>query len=110
VDEIPPNDDTDFTTAASAGLTDTFVVQDAPVANAIIYGVQHCLNAKKSDAGVASIAPVIRPSGVDFVGADLAPGTAYSYLLQIAATNPATGAQWTEAQFNAAEFGVRRTV
>src|SRR4029079_19356311 len=28
VDEIPPNDDTDFTTAAAAGLTDTFVVED----------------------------------------------------------------------------------
>lgn len=110
VDETAPNDDTDYTAAAAAGLTDTFVVQDAPVAGAAIYGVQHCLNAKKTDAGAASIAAVIRHGGVDYVGANQNPGTTYAELLAIAATNPGTAAAWTEAGFNAAEFGYKRTV
>ena len=109
VDDAAPNDDTDYTSAASAGLVDTFVVQDAPVAGAAIYGVQHCLSVKKTDAGIATIAPVIRHSGVDYVGADLFPATGYAYALAIAATNPGTGVAWTDAGFNAAEFGYKRT-
>lgn len=110
VDDAAPDDDTTYTSAASAGLTDTFVVQDAPVAGAAIYGVQHCVSAKKTDAGAASIAPVIRHSGVDYVGADQNPGTAYAVLCTIAAMNPGTAAAWTEAGFNAAEFGYKRTL
>jgi hypothetical protein len=109
VDEPVPNGDTDFTSATTIGLTDTFVVQDIPVAGSVIYGVQHNLSVKKMDAGAALIAPVIRHGGVDFVGADIAPGTTYAYGLQVAAVNPGTGAQWTEAGFNAAEFGYRKT-
>jgi len=109
VDETAPNDDTDYVAAAAAGVTDTYVTQDAPVVGAAIYGVQHVLSAKKTDSGAATIAPVIRHSGVDYVGANLSPGTAYGYLLQIAATNPGTAAAWTEAGFNAAEFGFTRT-
>jgi len=110
VDETAPNDDTDYTVAAAAGVTDTFTVQDAPVAGAAIYGVQLNLSAKKTDAGAASIAAVIRHSGVDYVGADLNPSTVYAVHQHIAATNPGTAAQWTDAGFNAAEFGYRRTV
>ena len=109
VDETAPNGDTDYVSAATSGLTDTYVTQDAVVIGAPIYGVQHALSMKKSDTGTCTVAPVIRVSGVDYPGADLAPSTAYGYGLQIAQTNPATAAQWTEAGFNAAEFGMKRT-
>jgi len=110
VDDAAPNDDTDYVTAATAALTDTYTVQDAPVAGATIYGVQHCLSVKKTDAGACTVAPVIRSGGVDYVGTAANPGTTYGYALSIAAVNPATGVAWTEAGFNAAEFGVTRTV
>jgi hypothetical protein len=64
---------------------------------------------EKTDAGAATLAPVIRHAGVDYPGADLSPGTTYAYGLQIAQVNPGTGASWTEAHFNAAEFGIKRT-
>jgi hypothetical protein len=110
VDDAAPDDDTTYTSAPAAGVTDTFVVQDAPVAGAAIYGVQHCVSAKKTDSGAATIAPVIRHGGTDYPGADQSPSTAYTVLLQIAALNPGTAAAWTEAGFNAAEFGYRRTL
>jgi hypothetical protein len=109
VDDAAPNGDTDYVAATTVGLTDTYTIQDAPVVGATIYGVQHCVNLKKSDAGTCAVAPVIRHSGVDYPGADVSPGTTYAYGLQIAAVNPGTGAAWTEAGFNAAEFGVKRT-
>jgi hypothetical protein len=107
VDDAAPNDDTDYNSAASV-LTDTFTVQDAPVAGATIYGVQHCIAAKKTDAGVGTIAPVVRHSGVDNVGTSISPGTTYAYGLVVQSVNPGTSAAWTEAGFNAAEFGYKR--
>jgi hypothetical protein len=109
VDDTTPNDDTDYTQAATVDLTDTFVVPDVPTAGSRVYGVQHCINAKKSDAGVSAIAPVVRQSGTDAVGTSIGLGSTYRYALQVQQTNPATGAQWTEAEFNAAEFGYKRT-
>jgi hypothetical protein len=109
VDDATPNDDTDYNATTTLSATDTFVTQDAPVVGATIFGLQHCLNAKKMDTGTCTVAPVIRHGGVDYPGVHLAPSTAYAYALAIAAVNPATGAAWTEADFNAAEFGYQRT-
>jgi len=108
VDDTAPNGDTDYNSAASV-LSDTFVTQDAPVVGAVIYGVQHNLNFKKSDAGTCTVAPVIRRGGTDYVGADQSPSTSYGYALVVAQTDPSTSAQWTEANFNGAEFGYKRT-
>jgi hypothetical protein len=109
VDETAPDDDTTYNSTSTVGATDTHVVQDAPVPGAVLYGVQLCLSHKKSDAGTCSIAPVVRHSGVDQVGTAFNPGTTYVYSVTPYGLNPGTGAAWTEAGFNAAEFGYKRT-
>jgi hypothetical protein len=109
VDDAAPNGDTDYVSAGSVGLTDTYTIQDAPVPGAVLYGVQLCASLKKSDAGTCSVAPVVRHAGTDNVGTASNPGTAYGYAIVPYGTNPGTGAAWTEAGFNAAEFGVKRT-
>lgn len=108
VDDNPPNDDTDSTTSSTTGHTDSFTYPDAPVAGAVIYGVQHCLNLKKLDAGTCTVAPVVRHSGTVYPGAVVSPGTSYAYGLLAQQVNPGTGAAWVEADFNAAEFGYQR--
>jgi hypothetical protein len=107
VDEIPANSDTDYNSTATVGAVDTLVVQDAPVVGATILGVQTNIFVKKTDAGTTTIAPVIR-SGTDQIGTTVAPGTTYAYTREVFPTNPATGVAWTEAGFNAAEFGYKR--
>jgi hypothetical protein len=109
VDDAAPNGDTDYVAAAASALTDTYALADAPSPGSTIFGVQHCLNLRKTDTGVCTVAPCIRHAGTTYAGADLSPLTTYAYGLQIAATNPGTGAAWVEADFNAAEFGFRRT-
>lgn len=109
VDDTTPDDDTTHNTTATVSAIDTFVTEDAPVPGAIIYGIQHCLNARKLDAGDCTLAAVVRHSGTDYAAADHAPGTAYSYLLTVQELNPGTAAAWTESDFNAAEFGYQRT-
>jgi hypothetical protein len=109
VDETAPNGDTDYNSTSTVGATDTHVVQDAPVPGAVLYGVQVCLNEKKTTTGTCSVAPVVRHSGVDYPGTAVAIGTNYAYDVTPYSTNPGTGAAWTEAGFNAAEFGYKRT-
>lgn len=109
VDETAPDDDTTYNATATVGATDTHVTQDAPVVGGTLYGVQVCLSQKKSAAGTCSIAPVIRHSGTDYPGTATDPTTSYLYACTPYGTNPGTSAAWTEAGFNAAEFGYKRT-
>jgi len=109
VNDTTPDDDTTYTSTSTVSATDTFVTEDAPIVGATIFGVQHCLAMKKADAGTCTVAPVIRHGTTNYPGAPISPGTSYSYGVAIAATNPGTGLAWTEAGFNAAEFGYTRT-
>ena len=108
VDDAAPDDDATYTAATAVGLTDTFVVEDAPVAGVPVYGVQVNVTMKKTDSGTCSVAPVIRHGGTDQIGAAIAPGTAYANGRAVYATNPGTSTAWTTTEFNAAEFGYRR--
>jgi hypothetical protein len=109
VDETAPDDDTTYNSTPTVGATDTHVVQDAPVPGAALYGVQLCLSHKKSDAGTCSLAPVVRHGTTDYPGTAFNPGTTYVYQVIPYGLNPGTAAAWTEADFNAAEFGYKRT-
>jgi len=110
VDEATENADTDYNATNVVGAVDTFVTQDSPVAGAAILGVQHNLSLRKVDAGICTVAPVIRHGGVDLVGAAVNPSVAYNFATQIAPQIPVTPTPvpWTEANFNAAEFGYKR--
>jgi hypothetical protein len=109
VNDAAPDDDATYVAAPAAGVVDTYVVQDAPVVGGTLYGIQHCLAMKKLDAGICAVAPVVRHAGLDYVAPDLSPSTAYAFSHQIGTINPGTGLAWTEAGFNAAEFGFKRT-
>lgn len=113
VDEMPPaaapNGDVDYVSVLTTGATDTYAVQDVAVPGATIYGVQMCLSVKKADAGLCLVAPVIRHAGTTYEGGSANPGTTYAFATTQYSNNPGTGAPWVEADFNAAEFGVRKT-
>jgi hypothetical protein len=104
VDDPTPNGDTDYNSTLTIGATDTFAVQDVAVPGAPLYGVQVSMSAKKSDAGACTLAPMV--AGVQ--GAAVAPATTYTYATVPYALNPNGNVPWTEAAFNAAEFGYVR--
>jgi hypothetical protein len=109
VDETAPDDDTTYNSTATVNDTDTHAVQDAPVVGGTLYGVQLCLSMKKTAPGTCSIAPVVRSASTTYAGTATNPTTSYAYACTPYGTDPGTGAAWTEAGFNAAEFGYRRT-
>lgn len=108
VDEIPPNGDTDYNATAVVNNIDTLVVQNAPAVGATILAVQQSIYVKKTDSGTAQTAAVVRSGVTDYVQTTQNPTTSYSFLTQALPTDPNTAAAWTEANFNAAEFGYKR--
>jgi hypothetical protein len=109
VDETAPNSDTDYNTLAAVNDKDTLGLTNLIPTGAAIIAFQTAIFAKKTDAGVGSVCPVIRHSGTDNDGAGVALSTAYAYTLKPYETNPGTLAQITESEFNALEVGYKRT-
>jgi len=109
VDEAPANDDADYLYTSSAGATDTENFQDITLTGSILAVLQvACL--RKDDAGSREAALICRRGATDYEGPQVALGNSYTYLKQIRETDPATGAAWTVAGLNAAEFGARMKV
>jgi len=108
VNQTAPDDDTTYVSTVTSGHTDTYVTPDAPVAGAAIMGVQLNVSIKKEDAGSCAVSGVVRHSGTNYPVVLPNPGTTYAYQTVMMPTNPGTGVAWTEAGFNAAEFGFTR--
>lgn len=110
VDEGATNSDTDYVHATDVGDIVTFGVEALKESGSSIIAVTPLLSAKKVEAGTGVITPVIRHDGVNYTGDDLSPSTsAYRWVAGVPEmTNPGTAADWTEAGFNAAEFGVEK--
>lgn len=105
VNDTTPDSDTTYVYDLTAGHYDTYACADV-TAQAVVYGVQVNLYAKKDDAGVRQIAPAIRQGGVDYDGSTVTLSTSYAYYSQLYAADP-TGAAWTAANVNADEYGVK---
>ena len=108
VDEAAENGDTDYNSTATAGAIDTFAMGNVSPSTGSVKGVQHQPVVRKDDAGTRTVAPIARIGATDHVaGAGVNVNTTYAPVVVMAETSPATGAAWTIAEVNAAEFGVK---
>ncbi len=109
VDENPPNT-SDYNTAASTTLTDTFKVENFKNNGADIVALQLSYISQKTAVGPSALQAVIRESGTDTAsGVDLYPSTTWSALWQNYSL-AGGDAKRAAAGFNAAEYGVKRSV
>ena len=110
VDEQPSNGDTDYVSAASSGLTDTYSTPAEAEAGSIIYAVAVHATMRKDDAGTNEVEGVIRSGGNNYVyGTPTGVNSSYGRHRWIWHSDPATGNQWTVAAANSAQPGIRRT-
>lgn len=108
VDEDAADGDSTYNESSTVNHIDSFTTEDAPTSNPII-AVAVTMQARKTDAGSSTIAGLARIGGTDYPGTDQATPSSYAFHQQIWETSPATTAEWTEAEFNAAEFGYKKT-
>jgi hypothetical protein len=107
VEEVPPDDDTTYVSTTAIGTRDAYTMQNVP-AGTVPLGFQTLLYARKETEGAASLKAVYREGGVNYDSdaQGITTVSEYRFLIQPYDTNPATSATITEAEINAAEFGV----
>lgn len=93
--------------AESVGLRQSFDVEPLPVmATPAIHGVQLTLLARKTDAGLGKVKGLVVSGAQTAVSPDITLQEQLAWHSTLFERNPNGNVQWTEAAFNAAEFGV----
>lgn len=110
VDEQPSNGDSDYVSAASAPLTDTYSCPATAEAGSIIYGVAVHATLRKDDAGTNVVDGVLRVGTTNYAhGTPVGINSSYSRKRWLWTVDPSTGTAWTVTAANSAQPGVRRT-
>ena len=107
VSDNPPDGDTSYVSSSTVGAKDTYAFADLPAASGPVYGVQVNLWARKDDAAVRQLRPVVRIAGTDYLGPTaFVMASSFADYAQLYDKSPASSAAWTPSEVNAAEFGV----
>lgn len=109
VNEIPPNNATDYIGTAVQGAEVSLGFPSPPTTTVSVTAIQPMVRALKTDAGTADLMTSLR-SGAAVANAPPRPiTTAWTYWFDIFPTNPDTGAPWTPAELAAVEMLLTRT-
>ena len=104
---VSDEDDVTFISASGAGLRQSFDFAPMPVMSSpAVHAVQLTLLARKTDAGLGKVRGLVSSSAQIAVSADLVLQEQLAWHSALFERNPNGDVQWTEAAFNAAEFGV----
>ena len=106
VNEIGPNDDTSYNSSNTVGATDVFVCAP-PTLTGVIPAVKVNFRARKDDAGVRELAPIIRPGTTNQQGPNIEITSNYFNRGYIWQTNPDTGQAWNPGDIANLKFGYR---
>jgi len=100
--------DTGYIYSGTPGDSQTFTLGDLSVTAGTVFAVQTNVVAHKDDAGLRTVAPILRISGTDYVGTT-APALGSGYLVynQLYERLDPSSAVWTVATVNAMEAGVK---
>jgi hypothetical protein len=102
--ELPPSL-TQYVYAATAGVRDTYALQDLPAGSWAVNAVEVVAYAQNSDASAGSLAPTIKSGPTTSEGTATALAATASYVRHLYETDPATGLGWTTSAANALEAG-----
>lgn len=104
---VSDEDETTNITAPSAGLRQSFDVAPLPVmATPAVFGVQLTMLARKTDAGLGKLKGLVVSGAQTAVSPEVILQEQQAWQCSLFERNPNGNVQWTEAAFNAAEFGV----
>lgn len=110
VDEIPPNDDTDYNQSSTANQIDTFATGGVPIAGATIVSAGVMYSARRVNSGPSKTQPVFRIGGTNYtIGSEIGNTSTYSYHQAFVNKKPSNHVAWSAAEFAAAEPGYKKT-
>ena len=108
VDDATPDGDTTYNESSTVNHIDSMTTAALGVTGTV-KGVNLLVYARKTDAGVGTLAPLWRISGTDYPGTGVALPTDYAYVSQLYRVSPATSSAFTTSEIDGAEIGYKRT-
>lgn len=108
VDENPPNEDTDYISSATVGHRNSFTVPDFD-GDLVIHALSLTMQARKDDATTRGIKGYSLISGTRYYSSEFSMGATYVLHTAQWIKSPASSADWTPTEINAAEWGVEVT-
>ncbi len=105
VDEVPPNDDTDYVESDTVGKKDTYALGDLSVTTGNVAAVQWIARAKLNASGTGNFKRLLRHGGTDYSGTDQAVDVSYKYFTEILNKAP-DDTEWDIDKVNALEAGM----
>lgn len=109
LDNVPPQDATEYLAAADPGLTSQFGLDDLPTEVVAIAGIMTAVRTFKSDAGDAKVrVDIDNGTSPAAAGADHALTQAPRWYHDVFEVDPATASAWTAEGFNTAELALTR--
>jgi hypothetical protein len=109
VDDTTVDDDSSFVSGATAGVKDTYTMEDLSALSGTIDGISVKFTARlTSSSSSGTVRPLFRQGTTDDEGSDLTlSSSTYSVFQQIHTTNPDTATAWTVSEINALELGLK---
>jgi hypothetical protein len=107
VNEGAWDDDTTYVADATPGDIDTYAATDLSSSGLTIYGLQITHRSRKDDVTTRAIATCLRSGGTNYFGTTIPLTQTWTPYFEIHETDPHTSAQWTGANVNAMEIGVK---
>jgi hypothetical protein len=105
VDELPFTGDADYNSSSTIGQQDIFDYQDPPHVPEFILSLSQLTIARKEDSATREIANILKLAGGIHTGPNLPLMETYSQIWTHWLLNPETAAQFTPAEYNAAQGG-----
>ena len=103
VSDVLGDGDSTFNQSSTAGQKDKFTLTD--VVSGTVHAVQSVLLSRQ-DAGAARVVrPITRIGSTDYNGTSFPQAASYVFYCDPMTLSPATSAQWTDSEVNAAQFG-----
>jgi hypothetical protein len=105
----PPQGAYSYLYDATVGHEDLYNFPALTVTPSAIYALAVKGNVSKSDAGAKTVSLRVKSGSTDSAGSasSIAPGTSYTWMTSLFASDPNTTAAWTLAALNAAQTGLK---
>lgn len=109
VNETVVDGDTTFVYSSSIGTNDTYRLSTLPGTILTINGLQPIVHARKDNAGLRTIAPLLRSGTSITQGLDIYLNSGYELYTNIFETDPNTSSAWTTSAVNLVQLGIKLT-
>lgn len=107
INQTNPDGDTTYLSSSTIGQIDVETLDALPASVTAVLAVQTVISARKDDASVRQIAPVLSDGSTDAAGTTVGLANNFAYYMQAYDQNPLTTSNWATGDFATLQAGAK---